>query len=318
MKHSLLVFTLLIISTFVFGQEKTVNKTFSGIKTIRLSTSSGDIDIKKSANNDVKVLVKYSFDDDSFRPVLEQGASKLTLKEDFSNGSHSGSSSWSLEVPNNISISINTGSGDITVADLDIEIKTNSGSGNIDITKVKGDLDFNTGSGDFELQETSGELRINTGSGTIRAGRCEGELSFNAGSGNINLDQIKGDISANVGSGNIRSKATTLTSSSSFNSGSGDVTVTLATALDYGISVNSGSGNATLDLAGTALNGELVMEANKRNGTIVAPFKFDKEETIDEDRSDRSNEKIRKTVKLGNKDVRIRVGTGSGTAEVTK
>jgi hypothetical protein len=315
MKHSLLVITLLIVSTFVFGQEKTIDKTFIGIKRIRLSTASGDIDIKRSANTDVKVVVKYSFDDDSFRPIFEQSASKLTLKEDFSQGSHSGSSSWILEVPNGISVDINTGSGDLTVADLDIEIRTNSGSGNIDITKVKGNLDFNTGSGDFELQETSGELRINTGSGTIRAGKCEGELSFNAGSGNINLDQIKGDISANVGSGNIRSKATTLTSSSHFNSGSGDVTITLASALEYGISVNSGSGNATLNLAGTAANGELVMEANKRNGTIVAPFKFDKEETIDDDRS---NEKIRKTAKLGNKDIKIRVGTGSGTAEVTK
>jgi len=85
--------------------------------------------------------------------------------------------------------------------------------------------------------------------------------------------------------------------------------------LDYNISVNSGSGNAQLNFNNNPVSGEVVMTANKRNGNIVAPFKFDKEETIDDDHN---SQRIRKTAKLGNKDILIRVSTGSGTAEISK
>ncbi len=315
MKQSLTILLALAV-TLAFSQEKTINKTFSGIKSIRLNTSSGDIDIKKSSGSDVKVLVKYNYDEDDFKPVLEQNSSKLTLKEEFSGGSHSGSSSWTLEVPDKTSVNINTGSGDITVGDVNLDVKTNSGSGNIDITNVSGVLDFNTGSGDFEITQTSGELNVNTGSGAIRVSKGTGDISLNAGSGNISLTDIKADIKANVGSGDIRSKNIVLTGSSSFNSGSGDVAVTLAAPLDFNISLNSGSGNSTLNFGGNAIAGEVVMTANKRNGTIVAPFKFDKEETIDDDNN--SNVRIQKTAKIGAKDIQIKIGTGSGTAEITK
>lgn len=316
MKHSITLIALLITCTFVFAQDKTVNKTFTGVKTIKLNTASGDIGIKKGTGSDVKLLLKYSYSDNEYTPVIEQNGSKLTLKEEFNNGNHSGNSSWTLEVPDNISAGLNTGSGDITVGNLNIDLKSNSGSGNIDLANVKGVLDFNTGSGDVEVESASGELSVNTGSGSIRATKGSGEFSFNAGSGNISLTDMSGDFKANVGSGNVKSKNITLTGSSSFNSGSGDVSVTLAAALDYNISVNSGSGDATLSFNGNAISGEVIMTANKKNGSIVAPFKFDKEETIDDE--DSSNVRIRKSAKLGSKDIQIKVGTGSGTAEITK
>lgn len=316
MKHSIILTALLFVCVSVFAQ-KTIDKTFSGIKTIKLNTGSGSIDIKKGNSADVRVILKYTYSDDDFTPVLEQNSSRLTLREEFGRGNNSGSSYWTLEVPNNISISSNTGSGDMTVGDLEIDLRSNSGSGNVDLINVKGMLDFNTGSGNVEIQGATGELSVNTGSGTIRASKGSGEYSFNAGSGTIVLDDIKGEFKVNVGSGNIRSKAISLTGSSSFNSGSGDVSVTLASSLDYNINVNSGSGDASLNFNGNEISGEVIMTANKRNGNIVAPFKFDKEETIgDNDRND--NERVQKTAKIGSKNIQIKVGTGSGTAEITK
>ena len=314
MKHSTLLTALLFVCTSTFAQ-KTIDKTFSGIKTIRLNAASGSIDIKKSSNADVRVVLKYTYSDNEYTPVLEQLSSKLTLKEEFESGSHSGSSQWTLEIPNNISVSLNTGSGDLSVGELEIDLKANSGSGNVDLVNVKGTLDFNTGSGDVEVQGGSGELSVNTGSGRIRASKGSGDFDFNAGSGTITLDDMKGDFRVNVGSGNIRSKAIALTGSSSFNSGSGDVEVTLASALDHNISVNSGSGDASLNFNGNEISGEVIMTASRRNGNIVAPFKFDKEEILDDGED---NERIQKTAKIGSKTIVIKVGTGSGTAEITK
>src|SRR5688572_25375357 len=128
MKHASILTFFLVICTLVFGQEKTISKTFSSITNIKLSTSSGDITLKKGSGTDVKVVVKYSYDEGDYKPVLEQSSSRLTLKEEFSGGNHSGNSSWTLEVPDNIKITTNTGSGNITVDGIAIDIKSNTGS----------------------------------------------------------------------------------------------------------------------------------------------------------------------------------------------
>jgi myo-inositol-hexaphosphate 3-phosphohydrolase len=80
--------------------------------------------------------------------------------------------------------------------------------------------------------------------------------------------------------------------------------------------VNSGSGDATLDFGGNKIEGKVIMTANKKNGKIVAPFTFDKTEEVDNGNND--NVRIRKTVQLGTNDIEIKVGTGSGTAEIKK
>ena len=316
MKHTFILTFFLAICTLVFAQDKSINKSFSNIKSIKLSTASGDINLKKGSGADVKLILKYSYDDEDYKPVIEQNATRLTIKEEFSRRNNiSGNASWTLEIPDNIALNINTGSGDITVDGITLDIKSNTGSGDIVLTSVKGDLDFNTGSGDIEISQADGEIRLNTGSGDVRASQGTGNYDINAGSGSIRLDQLKGDFGINTGSGNITAKALTISGSSSFNTGSGNSTVILSAPLDHNISVNSGSGDATLNFNGNAISGEVIMTANKNGGSIVAPFKFDKEETIDDDNS---SARIQKTAKLGSKNIIIKVGTGSGTAEISK
>jgi hypothetical protein len=308
-------FILLLLIAFVsYGQEQTVTKNFKGIKSIRLATASGDITLKKGSGTDVNVVLKHTYDKDEFEPVFEESDGRLEIEEKFDRGSHNGSSKWTLEIPDNLDVKINTGSGDIKVDGLNIELRSNTGSGNVLITSVKGDLDFNTGSGDIEIEKGDGEIRLNTGSGRIQANGGTGVYSFNAGSGDMRIENLNGDFRVNTGSGNINAKGIAVNGSSSFNTGSGSASVTLAGALNHSISVNSGSGNSTLNFNGNAINGEVVMTANKR-GEIVAPFKFDKEEEI---RDGNNSSRIEKTAKLGTKDIRIKVGTGSGTAEIVK
>jgi hypothetical protein len=315
MKPTLFLSALVTVCSISFAQDKTVSKSFSGIKSIKLNTSSGDIDLKKSNGKDVKVTVKYSYDDEDYKLVMEATSSQLTLKEKFSQDSHSGNSKWILEIPDDLSLNVNTGSGNISLNDLSINIKSNSGSGDILITSVKGDIDFNTGSGNAELSDANGKIHVNTGSGDISALKGSGNYSFNAGSGNIRLNDLKGDFGINTGSGDIAAKSISISDASSFNTGSGDATVTLTGSLDHDISVNSGSGDSKLNFNGSTISGEVIMTANKKGGDIVAPFPFDKEETIQDDNS---SARIRKTAKLGTKNIQIKVGTGSGTAEITR
>ncbi len=315
MKHSIFASILLFLVTVAFGQEKTENKTFKNIKSIRLSTASGDITIKKSASAETKVNVRYSYDDDEYTVVMEESEGRLVLEEKFDRGSHSGNSFWTLEVPDNTSLKLNSGSGNIVITDLTADVRSNTGSGDIELTAVKGELDFNTGSGDATLERMDGELKLNTGSGNISLRDSKGIYDLNAGSGDIRFDKVSGEFEVNTGSGDIKANSVTIAGSSKFNTGSGNATVSLGGDLKSSISVNSGSGDSRLEFNGRPISGTVVMTANKSGGDIVAPFKFDKEETID---NGGSQKQIRKTAKVGDQDITIRIGTGSGTAEISK
>lgn len=311
------ILTLLLLASVgqIQAQDKTIEKNFSNIKSIQLSTSSGDVTIRKARGTSVEVAITHSYSSDVFTPVMEESNGKLTLKEEFVRGSHSGNASWTVAIPDNIRLNMNSGSGDITITDVKADMKSSLGSGDITIEGVSGELTFNTGSGDIRLEDTEGELSFNTGSGDIRSNGGRGSFRFNAGSGNIELLNVNGTFEINTGSGDIESGNLQLNGPGKFNSGSGDAVVSLSGNLDHSISIASGSGDAKLRFNGAPIEGEVTMTANERNGDIVAPFKFDKEETIEDGNS---SPRIRKTTKLGNKDIQIKVSTGSGTAEIAK
>ena len=319
MKFTSKFFALLLLCLVgvLTAQSQEITKSFSGIKKINLSTSSGSCKLVKGSSNDVQVKVSFTYSPNNYHPLMEQDGSTLVLKEDFKNrDSYSGNSSWELSIPENMEVSFSSGSGSFGAVDLNVKVSFNSGSGDYGCANVRGDSKINTGSGNVIIAGYQGDLNANTGSGKISIAGLEGYLRANAGSGKIGLSKIKGACSVNVGSGDILATEITLTGKSSFNTGSGDASVTLAASPTDNISVNSGSNDATLDFGGNKIEGKVIMTANKKSGRIVAPFEFDKTEEIDD--HDNDNLRIRKTVQLGTKDIEIKIGTGSGTAEIKK
>lgn len=318
LKPTLLIAIFLLAITSAYAQE-TIEKTYSGVKNIRLTTASGNGTIKKSDSDEVKVHLRYTYDDDVYEPSFEQRGDRLYIEEDFKRSRWSrGYSEWTLEVPDGIVLDFKTGSGNIEVSGVNIEVRSNTGSGNIDIEEVNGDVRANTGSGNITFQNVEGWLNANTGSGSIRLDGTKGDAKLNTGSGNIRSRGIEGELSMNTGSGNIDVMNAIITGSSSFNTGSGTAEVSLAGPLDHDLSVGTGSGNAILDFNGQDISGEFIMRASDKDD-IRAPFKFDEEYEDDRNRSysrrGRRNGWV-KEAKVGSKDVQIRISSGSGRAVV--
>lgn len=293
--------------------QQTVNKSFSGVKSISISLASGDCTLKRGNTNSVEVDLTHTYDEDRFEAIFEQNGSKLQIKEKFKSGTSSGMSKWTLTIPNGLDINLNAGSGDLNASELSLDLRSNTGSGDIDLTDMQGDIMINTGSGDVDAENQDGSLKVNTGSGDVSFSG-QGEVGINAGSGDIYVRNAEAQLSINTGSGNINARSVTITGPSSFNSGSGDAEVSLQASLDHDISVNVGSGDAVLDFNNNEIAGNIVMKADKDRGDIEAPFKFDK---VEEERNGK-NTTVVKTKKLGNKDIRIQVSVGSGTAEISK
>lgn len=310
----LAVCALMLLAPVLADAQQKVNKTFSGIKRIRMGTASGSCKIQKSSDGSVKVDLQYSFDG-GYEPRIEQEGERLMIKENFSGNHHNGSSTWTLSVPDGTSLNFTTGSGDLEIDGVTLELDATTGSGDMTFQNMKGDITSTTGSGNVELMNFSGEIKLNTGSGDMRVEKSSGDIDLTCGSGDIRLADNNGSFSVNTGSGRITATNITLAGSSRFNTGSGDARLILAATPAYDLSVNSGSGDAELDFHGNEIKGEIVMKASKRHGRIEAPFQFDKTEEINSDWGDVT---VRKSAVKGNAANRITIGTGSGSAILKK
>lgn len=309
------IFTIYSLTlVFCALAQQTVEKSFSDIKDIRLTLGSADCEVTKSNDGRVHVSVEYTYT--HYKPVMKQRGGQLTLEEDFQkrNGGNNGNSDWTISIPDDLELKITTGSGEVFLEGITLELAANTGSGTIEARQAGGEFSINAGSGKIVISDFEGEASANAGSGTIEVSGANGEMKLNCGSGKIKLEMISGAISANVGSGNITGRNIAITEKSSFNSGSGDVEVKFSATPIADVSANSGSGNAEIDFNGNDIAGTVVMKANKRNGKISSPLHFDKEEEIEEGR----NTIIKKTAVLSDADITIRIGTGSGTAKLTK
>jgi hypothetical protein len=312
LSFSLVILFIVSCSNSQSQEEKTVEKSFDGISSIDLSTAAGDCVIKKGNTDAVQVKVTYTYDDDDFTPKMEKSGSRLGLEEKFHGRNSSGSSKWELTVPDGLEIEFSSGSGDLVLSDLKGEMDFNSGSGDAHIDDFEGELKGNSGSGDFHMKNVKGEIKINSGSGDHHISDSELMAKANTGSGDVEVNDSKGGYKLNTGSGDVEAGRIALSEDGNFNTGSGDVEVILSAALVKDISANSGSGDAVIDFNGNAIEGKVVMTCKKRGGNIKAPFKFDKEEEIDQN----GQTYLKKTANLGSKDILIEVGTGTGTAEI--
>ncbi|GJM30359.1 MAG: hypothetical protein DHS20C17_29940 [Cyclobacteriaceae bacterium] len=297
-------------SASLYSYAQQINQNFSGIEEIEISTGSSDCVLKKGSGTDVNVKLQHTRGE-NFKPTVRQSGSKLMISED-NQGNNRGEATWTLSIPDGLEVSLNTGSGDFEAADLEVELSLNAGSGDFELENLKGAVETNAGSGDLEIDTFAGRLHSNVGSGDLEVANVTGDIKLNAGSGDMELSNIHAQIDANVGSGDIEANKIIVSGKSQFNSGSGDVEIVLGESLKHDITVNSGSGDASLDFNGNEIDGMVTMTANKHNGDIEAPFAFDKEEEI----NNGDHTTIKKTARLGTGSVKIKVGTGSGTASI--
>lgn len=300
----------LLLGSPLFAQTQVVEKTYKGLKKIELQLPSGNITIKKSTTGDTQVKGEYEADQSTVEMDVNSG--KLVIREKSKGNRSNGNSEWTLMVPNDIRVSANAGSGNVEIDNVALDFQANLGSGNFDFDEVGGHINVNTGSGNIDIVQSEADFGCNTGSGNYDVSGSEGTFRLNTGSGQVYLQKVSGTISANTGSGSVRGKEIVVTGPSGFNSGSGQVALHLDSAPQANLSVNSGSGNSVLDFNGQDFSGELVMECNKKNGSISAPFNFDQER----EKNNGYNTTLVKTKNFGNSGIKIQVSTGSGQAKV--
>lgn len=241
------------------GESTTIRRSFEPAPRIEIQTVSGDCTVKKSASSQVEVTVEHSFDPAIYQPIFERTEEGISLQETFNEGTSSGYSRWTVEIPEGMEVSFSSASGDLEIGDLNLRLDASTASGDILLTRLKGSLEITSASGDLRLEEFDGSLECSTASGDIHLESGTGAFTVTSASGDIEAQNL-----------NLQEKAY-------FSVASGNVALALSSPPASELKITAASGDATLDLQGNPLQGQIRVRAMP--GSLDSSIPFDYQET---------------------------------------
>ncbi len=295
---SLLIFLIFMVSAALMAApEEKVEKTFGRKDEIRFKLVLGDCQLKKSSDGRIHVHLVYSYEPDmSYEPRMRERGDTIYLEEKMRGNNPRGYSTWTVEVPDDIEIEFKSATGDLAAEGVKLEVDGSTGTGNIELSQVKGEYDLSTGTGDVEVYESQGTFDVSSGTGNVKIKNC------------------KGNFDASSGTGDVEAEGLTIEYDGDFSSGTGDAEVSFPDGVDFELTVSSGTDDAILDMNGKQVKGYFEFTCHARRGRIVCPFKFDKEEELEEN----GQTYFRKSFTKGKDVPKIYIKTGTGKAKLNK
>lgn len=201
----------------------------------------------------VATIHAKKIDPDAVHLTLKRRSDHIYLSSEYDNDSWFGNSDGYIDidviVPSAMTVSVDDGSGNISISGTEGAVAINDGSGNI-MVEAKGAISINDGSGDIKVNAPSFPININDGSGNIKVEKAQ-TLNLNDGSGDIHVTFVEGAANISDGSGNIYLKHI---AGGSISDGSGDIRIDENTATLY---INDGSGDIHVpDLVNAQVTGD--------------------------------------------------------------
>ena len=227
-----------------YAEDATIRK---AIKQVRIEgDGSGDVTITTGTGTETSIhtVVRYRGDRPDADTHRVDGDS-LILDTDC--GRHC-SVQYRITMPAGVTVTGRLGSGDIDLTGV-TRADVGSGSGDITIDDVDGSVTADTGSGEVEVREVTGAVTAETGSGDIHASGIAGDVDAETGSGQLDVRlAAPASVRAETGSGDVTiivpDGAYRVTASS--DSGDRRVTVPDQPGAPNTIDAHTGSGEITV------------------------------------------------------------------------
>ena len=197
-----------------YEEPREVSAAAAGVSSVRIDASSGSLDVIGGRGATIKASGTACVSDRTYL-----GETTLTLRKEGGTlvieartaearggwfGSGYANLPFVVEVPSNLPIDIEDGSGPLTVKGVS-SVSIRDGSGPIEVSDVTGDLRVRDGSGATLLERIGGTVRIVDGSGSIDVkGVGRDVIVEDDGSGSIDIRDVTGSVTIeDDGSGSI-------------------------------------------------------------------------------------------------------------------
>jgi len=223
--HTLLIGVLLFcFSATAFGYEETRSLTLSAAEVSELEIYCGAGYLRVTGHDnlqEIRVNAEIIIDrvsksrakniiQNDLRLTLNRQGNKAVLTSEHERRSgifgrdYSVRVNLTVEVPKNIHLMMEDGSGEIAIRNIDGNLGIDDGSGEIEVEDIRGYVRIHDGSGELTLTNIGGNTEIDDGSGRIEAEGVHGDIRVNDGSGTLRISQVTGTVRVDDGSGDIR------------------------------------------------------------------------------------------------------------------
>lgn len=210
MRSKFLFIALVILCTtaaLTFEKVKDLSLDAEGIQKLKIECGSGFLKVTGKESRVIEVraeIIRRGKDDkDADEYIqnnvilkLEREGSQAVLISKFKNKLFTGSRviNLTVNVPENIDIDVNDGSGEISIQNITGDIDVDDGSGTIAIDDIRGNVKIDDGSGTLSVRKVEGNVSIDDGSGTIDVAGVSGTVIVDDGSGSIRIEGVGGDV----------------------------------------------------------------------------------------------------------------------------
>jgi hypothetical protein len=188
----------------------------SGVVTIRIENGSGRLTINgrngaTSVNTTAVIRGASQQTVNAVRLVTDRSGDVITVRADGPDH-ESWDDGWSadltLEVPSNVHLEVNDGSGGARLENVGA-LTVRSGSGGVHVTGANGPVEVRSGSGGAQLRNVRGDVSLTTGSGAIVMEGVTGSVDVrSAGSGSLEINHVTGTVHiGSIGSGTVTADA---------------------------------------------------------------------------------------------------------------
>ena len=217
---ALIIFSISAIAlTPAYADEWSKNYNVNGKPDLRIETSDANIHVTTWDQNTIAAKVtttRYKIGDGGLHIDERQNANAVEINVRFPH--HSFNIGWNshrvditIQMPREGNVNLNTGDGEIAVADLKgaMDLRTGDGAENLD--NVDGNLHATTGDGHIQVTGRFDELQLRSGDGHVDARAAAGSnvasnWRLESGDGSISLEvpsSLAADVDLHTGDGHI-------------------------------------------------------------------------------------------------------------------
>jgi len=199
-----------------------------------IDAGAGDVEVVRAdvASTEVDRTMRYSGEAPTMTANVRDGV--LTLRVQCRPLQRQCSVDHIVRLPDDASVVVDVGAGDVYVRDLAGKVDVDTGSGDVELVDIVGSVVATTGSGSVDGDGlVSKDVVVDTGSGDVTLDLLEApsEVDIDTGSGDVRLDLPGGRyaLSTDTGSGDVRVNGITADRASgrrlNVDTGSGDVVI---------------------------------------------------------------------------------------------
>jgi DUF4097 and DUF4098 domain-containing protein YvlB len=235
--------------------EKKISVTPGG--TLRVATDLGSVRITGNGKGEVTVVAELRGKDrdvDAFVITADQTSGGVDVrgkgraKRGWFWNSTDLTVEYTIQVPAEYNLDIQTAGGDVTVNSIKGSIRGGTSGGDIVLGAIDGKVMMETSGGDIRVEKVSGDLTMETSGGNVTIGGVKGVVDVSTSGGDIRLGEVQGRVRAETSGGNIHVKVTGSNDGIYAETSGGNIEVMIAPTVGADIDAATSGGEVECDL----------------------------------------------------------------------